>query len=398
MSGWAASSGIAGRRLLSGATMAVMSKWGDGTVFWRADRQRWMGEWTVHDGSAGRVRKTVTLKARTKAAAERELAKRRSTFDALPDYDERLRLDTFLRRWLADVATTIKPRTLDYYRSVVETHLAPALGGHRLTELRAAHIAAYRNAALRTSAPRTVSHHLAVLRTALAQAERWGLVVRNEAKLVQGPRIPKGDVRTLTLPEASRLLTQVEADPWEAIYVLAVTTGMRQGEILGLRWSDIDGQRLTVAKTLVWLNGKAILDDTKTDSSRRTLTLTARAAAALERRRAAQRAERIGNPDWNPHWTKGYDLVFTDPDGYAIERSRVTVALQAHLKAAGLPRITFHALRHGYVGIMRNLGMDTDDVSKVLGHASPSETRDTYMHLGSPVMVRAATLLDEALG
>jgi integrase len=377
--------------------MAVMRRYGEGTVFWREDRQRWMGSWEVRDGSAHRVRRTVTLKATTKAAAERELAKRRSTYDALPDYDERLRLDTFLGRWLADVAATIKPRTLDYYRSVVETHLAPALGGHRLTELRAAHIAAYRNTALEDSAPRTVSHHLAVLRAALAHAERHGLVARNEAKLVQGPRIPKADVRTLTLAESRRLLDAVAGDPWEAIYILAVTTGMRQGEILGLRWRDIDGRSLTIAKSLVWLNGAAILDDTKTSSSRRTLTLPARAAAALERRRVAQVAEREASPAWNPHWDKGFDLVFTDPDGYAVERSLVTRALQRHLEAAGLPRITFHQLRHGYVGIMREAGMDTDDVSKVLGHASPSETRDTYMHLGSPVMVRAAALMDEAL-
>lgn len=371
--------------------------WGEGTVFWREDRKRWMGEWAIHDGSGRRRRKTITLHARTEKAAKRELEKRRSTYDALPAYDERLRLDAFLARWLADVATTIKPRTLDYYRSVVDTHLAPRMGGHTLAGLRAAHIADYRKAALADgAAPRSVSHHLAVLRAALAQAERWGLVQRNEAKLVKGPRIPRRDVTTLDSAQTRALLDAVKDDPLEAVYVLAALTGMRQGEILGLRWSDVQEGRLTIRASLTWLNGAAILDDAKTAGSHRTLTLPARAAAALARRRVTQADDMAASRHWNPAWDKGYNLVFTDPDGYAVERTLVTRALYRHLTAAGLPRVTFHQLRHGYVGIMRELGMSTDDISGILGHASAVETRETYMHLDRDVSSRAAALLDGA--
>ena len=374
--------------------MAVM---GNGTVFWRPDRERWMGEWTVHDGGGRRRRKTITLRAQTRAAAERELVKRRSTFDAHPSFDERLRLDAFLARWLADVATTIKPRTLDYYRSVVAVHLAPDLGGHTLVGLRAPRIAEYRNQKIADGlAPRTVSHHLAVLRAALAQAERWDLVPRNEARLVQGPRIPRRDTPTLGLAEVLTLLTHVVTDQMGAVYALAALTGMRQGEILGLRWGDVDGGTLSIRKTLVWLRGAAVLDDAKTDESHRTVTLPALVAEAVERRRAIQAECRRTSTRWNKHWDKGYDLVFADPDGYAVERTRVTRALDRHLAAAGLPRVTFHALRHGYVGIMRELGMSTDDISGLLGHASPSETRETYMHLDHAVSSRAAAMLDAA--
>jgi integrase len=379
--------------------MAVMSKWGDGTVFWRADRERWMGEWTVKGGRGGRRRKTITLKAKTKPQAERELAKRRSTFDDHPSFDEHLRLDAFLERWLADVATTIKPRTLDYYRSVVETHLSRDLGGHRLVDLRAPHIAAYRNRKIAEGlAPRTVSHHLAVLRAALSQAERWDMVVRNEAKLVQGPRIPRRDVTTLRLFEVQTLLAGVKGDPMEAVYALAALTGMRQGEILGLRWGDIDGSRVTVRKTLVWLNGTVTLQDAKTDESHRTITVPSMVAEALTRRRAEQNADRLGNRRWSRAWTEGFELVFTDADGYAVERTVITRAMYRHLAAAGLPRVTFHALRHGYVGIMRELGMSTDDISGILGHASAVETRETYMHLDHDVSSRAAKMLDVAVG
>lgn len=383
--------------------------YGDGTVVWDPKRQRYIGRFEVHDGSPKRRRGHVT--ARTEAEAWAKIRKKRKTLAALPAYDERLRLDDFLRRWLRDMQATVRDRTAANYASQVEGHLIPALGGHRLVDLRPEHVRRYRDEKLADGySPRTVTHHLKALRAALGHGMREGLIERNVATLVPGPHIPKADVRPLNLAQALNLLEQVRSDPYEAVYVLAVTLGMRQGEILGLRWSDVApaparhrgsvrdvsaasdvggtvpalgaGATLTIRKSLVWLNGRATLEDTKTDSSRRTLTLPRRAVEALERRRVIQNLNRIeASDDWNPKWD-ATPLVFTDRDGYAVERTAITRALYRHLDAAGLPRVTFHQLRHGMVGIAKqDFRMATEEIAGVAGHASMSETTDTYMHL-----------------
>jgi integrase len=355
--------------------------YGDGTAWYDPKRQRWIGRYERHTGRARRQRGQVS--AKTEAECRRKMVKAMATSRVLPAYDARIRLDTFLRAWLADhVTSTVRARTADNYRSQVERHIIPALGGHKLVDVRPADILAYRNDRLVEGlSPRTVSHHLKAIRAALTYAMREGYVDRNVASLVPGPHIPTTDVRPLTLAQAFTLLDQVKGDPYEAVYVLAVTLGMRQGEILGLTWGDVDGDRLTIRKSLVWLHGRATLEDTKTDSSRRTLTLPRRAVEALERHLHRQGEDRAISKEWNPKWDAA-PLVFTDRDGYAVERTVITRALYRHLDAAGLPRVTFHQLRHGLVGIAKqDFGIATEDISGIVGHSSKAETTDTYMHL-----------------
>jgi integrase len=259
----------------------------------------------------------------------------------------------------------------------------------------------------------------------------------------------------------------VADDRHEAIYVLAITTGMRQGEILGLRWKDIDrGENavqahpttalgrddghahlyrrdgtgasrpplerprsgdgdggaalqagastlpsggvfggedvadrverrpatLEVRRTLSWLHGRAFLTDTKTERSHRTLTLPRIAVDALERRRVAQETDRAVAAEWADH-----DLVFTDRDGFAIERTVITRAFQRHLKALGLPLVPFHSLRKTATGWMFDMGLSLREIADVLGHSKPSQTSDTYHHLEDKASKRAAALFDEDL-
>jgi integrase len=356
-------------------------------------------------------------------------------------HDERLRLDTFLRRWLDEMTPTVRVRTADGHRSRIETHIIPRLGGHKLHQLRAVHIADFRDDLLASGlAPRTVNHNLTTLRYALGKAVEWRMVDRNEGSFVSGPHVPQGDRKPLSTAQARTFLSAVKGDRWEAIYLLAVTLGMRQAEILGLRWSDVAGldhgrlsdlsrevvgpvvgpgrhhrthhgeerqdrgtrgvsrlASIEVRKTLTWLHGRATLDDPKTERSHRTLTLPRTVAEALERRGREQREDRLGNTAWNPLWTTGYDLVFTDPDGYAIERTSVTRAFQRHLAAAGLPMVPFHGLRHVAASWMLELGMSMREIADVLGHSKPSLTSDTYTHLNVTASSKAARLLDEAL-
>lgn len=373
-------------------------RYGTGTVQWRADRDRWVGQFEVHDGSERRRRKTVS--AKTEAECWRRLERARSTSAVLPNLNERLTVGAFLRRWLVDSVTPeVRPRTADNYRSMIDNHLAPAIGGYKLAALTVMDVERYRNRKLADGlAPRSVSHHLACLRTALGKAEAWGMVPRNVASFVPGPSVPTADIRPLTVAQARTLLDHVAGDPWEAVYALALLTGMRQGEILGLRWGDIelDKRRLVIRKTLVWLAGKPTLEDAKTEKSKRTIVLPLRALAALRWRQGAQEADREACEAEEPgHW-HDIDLVFSDGHGEAIRRDLFTRAYQRHLTAAGLPHQRFHDCRHSTVGMLLDLGMTMPEIAVVMGHSKPSTTEDIYSHLGSTN--RAADLMDKAMG
>jgi integrase len=403
--------------------------YGDGTHWYDPKRDRWIGRYERHDGRARRQRGQVS--ARTEAEVLRKLAAARRTSATLPGHDERLRLDSYLRRWLDEMTPTVRARTADGHRSRIETHIIPRLGGHKLSNLRAVHIADFRDDLLAAGlSPRTVNHNLTTLRYALAKAVEWRMVDRNEGTFVSGPHVPQGDRKPLSTAQARTLMATVKGDPWEAIYLLAVTLGMRQAEILGLRWSDVglavqegglgrplrglpreDAGRgmavslpdtgtpgsLEVRKTLTWLHGRATLEDPKTERSHRTLTLPRRVAEAIEQRRLVQRDQRLGNTAWNPHWTEGWDLVFTTANGYAIERTSVTRAFQRHLREVKLPIVPFHSLRHTATGWLLELGLSMREVADILGHSKPSQTSDTYSHLGGTAAPRAAKLLDEVM-
>lgn len=373
--------------------MLPIMGYGDGTVRWDEPRQRWVGRYEKHGGRARRQRGWVS--SRSEAECRRKLAKAIQTSATLPAYDGRLRLDTFLGRWLDEMQSGIRAVSADQHRSRVETHIAPRLGGHRLVDLRVPHIAAFRDDLVDSGlAPRTVNHVLGTLRYALAKAVEWRMVERNEASFVKGPHVPQGDTQPLTTAQAAVLLRHVEGDDWEAIYVLAVRLGMRQSEILGLRWRDVVDTRIEVRKTLTWLHGRATLEDPKTERSHRTITLPREAARAIKARLAMQEGDRAISNAWSPFFDNGYDLVFTDRDGYAIERTQVTRAFQRHLATTGLPKVAFHSTRATAITRMHELGMTMREIADVVGHSKPSMTSDTYTYLGDTASIRAAELLD----
>lgn len=367
--------------------------YGDGTVRWDEPRQRWVGRYEKHDGRARRQRGWVS--ARTEAECRRRLTKAIQTSATLPAFDGRLRLDTFLARWLDEMQSGIRAVSADQHRSRVETHIAPRLGGHRLADLRVPHIATFRDDLVDSGlAPRTVNHVLGTLRYALAKAVEWRMVDRNEASFVKGPHVPQGDTQPLTTAQAATLLHHVEGDDWEAIYVLAIRLGMRQSEILGLRWRDVTPTTIEVRKTLTWLHGRATLEDPKTERSHRTIALPREAVRAIQARLITQERDRAISKEWAPFFDTGFDLVFTDRDGYAIERTQVTRAFQRHLAAAGLPKVAFHSTRATAVTRMHELGMTMREIADVVGHSKPSMTSDTYTYLGNAAGTKAAELLD----
>jgi integrase len=294
----------------------------------------------------------------------------------------------YLARWRSEVARhRIRPRTLERYRYAHQLAL-PLIGDIPLVELTPDDVQDVMNAVLRSGrAPQTAKHVHTALRSALRDAEKRGLVARNVAALVDAVRVPQRPVARLSAAQVRGFLDGHRQHPHYAIWVLALTTGMRRGEILSLRWSDIDlaRSRLTIAGSLRRVS-KVDWDfeEPKTDRARRTLSLSRRAVDALAEHRV-RAASAV--------------LVFTKADGKPLEPSWVSRTFSDALVAAGLPRLVFHASRHTAASLMLDSsGGDLRLVMSALGHSTIATTVDRYGGIAEQAMRKAADAMDEVLG
>lgn len=276
----------------------------------------------------------------------------------------------------------LKPGTWNRYELAVRLHIAPAIGKVKLARLDAATIQRLYSQKLKEGlAPSTVTHMHSVLHGALKVALRLGLVARNVSELVTAPRGRAKEMHTLDPQQARQLLQAARGERLEAIYVLALTTGMRLGELLALQWKDLDLEHghLMVRHTLY--HGKAgawRLLEPKTASSRRKIHLAPMAQQALRDHRVRQQEEKdFLREAWADH-----DLVFARADGEAIRTVHMLErGLLPLLKRADLPVIRFHDLRHTCATLLLLQGANVKVVSELLGHADISITLRIYAHV-----------------
>ncbi len=357
------------------------------------------GAYTVH-AAKGPARRYVSGKTReevrhklTKAMADRDGGR---VFDA-----GSLTVGEYLDRWLTDcVKGTVRESTYERYQYVVEPHIKPALGRIKLKSLNPTHVRGFyrekRDAGL---APATVHKMHVVLHKALAQAVADDLIPRNVTDAVKVPRTDREEIRPLTAEEANRLLkaARFPDERLETLYVLAIHTGLRQGELLALKWDDLDleGGTLRVRRTLTYAGGKHSLAEPKTKKSRRVVRLTTMAVASLRDHLARQMAEmdRLGSL-----YVPG-GLVFANETGGIINPSNLRNRSFARLlKSAGLPETTrFHDLRHTCATLLLSKNVNPKIVSEMLGHANIAITLDTYSHVLPDMQEKAARALEEAL-
>lgn len=348
---------------------------GEGTIY-QLPTGRWRAQLTVGD-------KRVSKSFGSRADARDWLARAQKIIqDGLPVETSQITVAAYLDRWLRDVvAHRVRPRTLESYEYIVRVHLTPALGAVRLAQLRPDHIQRLcTDATAAGLSSRTVQYIHAVLSRALKQAVRWGLIPRNVCDLTDPPRVRRHEMKTLTPDQARAFLDHVRRDRLYALYLLAITTGMRQGELLGLRWSDVDlaHGRLQVTHSLQSLGGKGMqLSEPKSDAGRRSIILTPVAISALRDHRKAQLEERLrAGGRWRDH-----DLVFCTANGTPISRHNLRRSFLLHLAHAGLPTIRFHDLRHTAATLMLSQGTHPKVVQEMLGHSQISLTLDTYSHV-----------------
>ena len=352
---------------------------GDGSYRQRPDGLVELRFWlTLPDGT--RARQSVYAKSKTAALAKRRTLEQRTAAGRDP-LAERQTVAVFLDRWLVDVAAPrLRPRTLHRYRQLVDQHLTPALGRHRLGELAPQHVQRFISAKLSAGlAPATVLQMRAVLRRALNQAQRWGLVTRNVATLVDPPRLQRAEIQPFTPEQAKVFLAAIAGDRIEALYVVAIALGLRQGELLGLRWADLDldAGTLSVRGQLQRYGGEWHFVDLKTARGRRVIALPAPVVVALRAHRTRQLEERLRAGQF---WQE-YGLVFTATTGAPLHGSTVAKAFQRCLREHDLPRLRFHDLRHTAASLKLALGDDLIDVKEALGHSQISITADLYTHL-----------------
>ena len=282
------------------------------------------------------------------------------------------------------------------YEVHVRLHLKPTLGDIRLEQLTPLHVQALLNRKLQDGlSPKSVRYIRGTLRNALNQAVRWGLVSRNAAALVDPPRVERYEIKPFTPDEARSFLSAIRGDRLEALYSVALTMGLRQGEALGLRWREIDLELgyLRVSKQLQRIDGKLQLVDPKTVGSRRTLVLPSSIVAKLRDHRIRQLDERLrAGANW-----RETDLVFSAMDGGALEGSTVTRSFHARLGAAGIAQRRFHDLRHSCATLLLVQGVSPRVVMDVLGHSEIGMTMNTYSHVIPELRRDAADRMDDLI-
>lgn len=368
---------------------------GAGSITQRKDG-RWQG--AVTDPDTGK-RKYVYGK--TKAEAQAKLIELQERLDnGLSTSVDRTTVGEFLSYWLHDVIKhEIRPRTWDSYRAVVEQHLIPGIGDIKLHRLRTQHVQDYVNAKLAegTLSNRTIEYHRAVLRAALNHAIDEDRLTKNVATAVKIPRHKPPRIEPLTPEQVKQLFDYMEKEQvlYRPLIMLATLTGMRQGEILGLKWEDIDfrHKRIHVRQQMQRVDKRYQLVDLKTDESRRTLPLLSILEEPLKEWRDLQNQHKLDYREkWDeylslhPEWE---GLVFTTRYGSPISARNLLRHFKNTLSAAGLPEIRFHDLRHTTATLLLALGVDMKTIQTVLGHSQISLTMNTYAHV-LPAMTEEA--------
>ena len=364
---------------------------GEGSIHRRADG-RWCAYVTVEGGRRrylyGRTRAEVAGKLATAVKAHQ---------DGLALPGDRETVGSFLTTWLDGQSHRLRPGTWRRYEQYVRVHTLPTLGRVPLVKLGPQHLQRLYEQRLTAGAGPTTVHHLhAVLHRALDQAMRWGLVGRNVADLVDPPRVVRHDMAVLGPDEVKRLLATAAGGPLEALVTVAVTTGMRRGELLALRWRDVDLERRVVAVTgTLQRTGEGLaVTEPKTPRSRRQVELSAAAVEVLRRHRREQSERRLLiGPEWNDH-----DLVFPSALGRPQEgRNMLYGQFRPLLRRAGLAKIRFHDLRHTAATLMMARGIHPKIVSEMLGHSTIAITLDLYSHVTPTMQGQAADAMDELL-
>ncbi len=352
----------------------------EGSVYFRRSDKKWVASVTLENGK----RKVVY------ASTQQEAIKKRN---ALIREQEQGKIVTkpnqtvaqYLEYWLGVYKQSIRPRSYERYEQIIRLHIVPVIGKMRLDKLLPQHVQSlYAQKQEEGLSANTVLVIHNMLHRALKSAVRWGLVSQNVCESVEVPRKVPYQIQPLTLEQTQTLLDTVHGHPNEALFVLAVATGMRRGELAGLKWQDVDLEKgeLHVCRSLVRvptkMGGGYMEAEPKTEKSRRSILFPDFALEALKAHRERQQEiKRQAGTLWQEH-----DYVFCTPLGEHIHPGHdILEEFKKLLKRAGLRDVRFHDLRHGTATLLFGMGVHPKIVQERLGHHDIGTTMDIYSHM-----------------
>ncbi len=351
------------------------------------------------DSQTGKERRRwYSFKTRREAeVALAHLVGRVISGDTLPS--TKVRLAEFFDIWLRDyVEAGVAPTTQASYRETIRVHLAPALGHVPLARLAPQAIQSYIADKLRQGlSPTTVRYHIAVLHKALAHAVKWGLLAHNPADRVDLPRKVRPEIHVWDGEQLQLFLAEAKrSSPHYRLYLAAITTGMRQGELLGLRWQDVDlvAGVASIQQTLYRLGKTLLMKEPKSSRSRRTVTLP----PVLVKELRCIQDEQVERQRELADAYENHGLVFCQLHGKPLHAHNIVQRdFRPVMKRADLPRIRFHDLRHCHATLLLQQGVHPKVVQERLGHSTISMTLDTYSHVVPGLQEKAVADLQNRL-
>ena len=372
---------------------------GEGSIRKRADG-RWEGRYTAgyHPETGKRIIKNVLGKTQAECKAKLKKAIEESHALDIGRADE-YTVAAWLRTWFDLYAKPhIRPSTMNYYHRNIEQHIIPAIGDIPLNDLTTLHLQQFYKKLLAEGrveriesqkqpkglSAKTVRNIHQIISSALKLANEQRLIARNPADGCALPKVERKEMQTLPVEQLTSFLREAKDSGVFALYYIDLTTGLRRGELLGLKWSDIDLEKgdLRVQRQIGRIDGKIIEMPLKTKNAYRTLPLSADAISVLKMQKC-----KVGNSEW----------VFPSPSGGPMSPDSVLHMLHRVLKRAGLPRIRFHDLRHTFATLALQNGVDVKTVSGMLGHFSAGFTLDTYAHVTTSAKREAAKTMGNIL-
>ncbi len=349
------------------------------------------------DSHGKRKRKVVTVKG-TKAQAQQKLRELCTAIDrGLPVDTSNMKLSDYLDDWLSRKETNLALSTFQDYQKLTKIYLKPKLGHIPISKLTPHYIESLHSwMEGKGLSPRTIQYTHRILSQSLKRAVRLEMLARNVCEVVETPRLRRKEMKFLTPEQVHMLLEVNKGLPYWPVFFLAIYTGLRKGELLGLRWQDVSlhSGTISVNQTVGRITGKGmVVSQPKTYHSRRTVSLPPSAQRMLIDLKLKQKEQReSGHMKWDES-----AFVFCNADGGPLSPERVSYEFRRALKRAKLPPLRFHDTRHTHASLMLKQGVNPKIVSERLGHTNISITLDVYSHLMPGMQEEAARAFDEML-
>lgn len=305
-------------------------------------------------------------------------------------------VEEYLETWIKTYCEpNLRQNSIDAYKSLINTHINPNVGRISLNSLRPGHIQQLLAEESKVLSSSTLSLMHTIIKQALKHAVKWEYVVRNVCDGVIAPRVEQQKPEAWSWQEAKTFLNHIKDSRYYMMCLLALTTGMRRGEILGLKWEHVDFKRneITIIRQRVITSEGVDYEKPKTKSSNRIIDISPAVSRQLEKHRKQQQEEFLKNG--RPETDQG--LVFTNAKCQPYRPTSVTIAFSKLVEKAGVKKITFHGMRHTHATKLIEDGVNIKAVSERLGHSNISITLNTYAHVMPRIAREAATKTDDLI-